>query len=645
MKKTIIFALAALLMTASCAKLSKTELYSPDESLKTTGEVTLCLSVEDLSTKLAVDKNGHFLFEANDTIMVLLSDNSYVKFYLDGTGDTKRAFFKGTVPAGKTIGKYVVYPCSVAGTCDGSKLKVVLPDVVKYGEGFSSPMVGAIGNDYYVKMHQLCSYTKITVNSFPGGVSEVEFKDSVKTLAGEYDYDLAKLGTEGISAKDGGKGVRFVMTAAPSAPVFEIPCAIGDYNNIRLSLYDEKSALIGTQAVSDFPLSFARGAVNDLEMTSEIKIKVKQVVVDGENAFKLNEISTNVYEAVVDVNVNSTIALNLDSKMYGFASYSGAGGIGDCKSEFAALPYYNFTANHTQLYHVERAIGEVSAIDNGGNNFWVNLTAPGKVRVVYDANYGVSGSYYLELVKDDDPKVVLDESFDLFTCGGDIVWVLQGSQYGSDPASYDGISAATPKKANWNASGSKNVMWDYPTKVASDVVSKTYMTNRGVADWEFARVDERPGALQLNNGNDCDSYMITPKLSKLEGTTDINLTVEIARYSSTSHSELYVEVLGGGEFISGHVEQPIGTAFQSMFTDYKTRTSHDFTSLSGTKFTIDETYCVCVPTAGNTVIYKPVSTFDLKVKGATPSTRIKVSAPFVSNNPPRCAVYGIKITK
>lgn len=629
-------AFAAALLLQGCAKMSSTELYSADETLNKTGEVTLCVSIEDLNTKATVDDNGHFLFKEGDQVAVALSDGSFIRFDLQGTGDTKRAFFKGSIPSGKTIGDCIVYPAEIASSCVDGRLRVDMPVTLKYGKRFQCPAVGKIGEDYNVKLCQLVSLLQVTVNKFPASITRVEFSDAGgKALSGMFECNINDA-VPALAAQTGTGAVGFDLTTTVAKPDFFVPVPAGDYNNLQMTFYDENGVAAGSMPISDFVMSFARASFVKTDVTSSIAVQVKQVIV-GDEAFTMKETSKGIWEADVNLPASGTMQFNIDSKLLGFVSYSGAGGLGWCKNQNSALPYYNYTPDHTNFYFVGKAIGETMAIADGGNDFWISLDIPQKGHVVYDSTYGAGGSYYIELVSEANPNVVLDEQFDLFTCGGDVLWCLQGSQYGEDPSTYDGIAAATPKKANWNASGSKNVMFDYPAKVASNVASSDYMKNRGTSDWTFCRCDERPSAIQLSQGS-YDAYLVTPKLSKMSGSQDVKITLEISRYSSTSHGNISVMLLGAGSFKSAHASQTAGKDTKGVEV---AAVSGDLPA-SGDTFTISESeYCICAYTDFNTSIYKPRSTFEFVASGVTSDTQIKIFCPSAT----RCLVFGIKVEK
>ena len=639
-----IIAAAAIVFAAGCNKLSTTEVYAPDETLKTTGEVTLCVGVEDLTTKITADDNGHFLFKKGDSIAVALSDGSFAAFRLDGTGDSKRAFFTGSVPEGKTLGGCIVYPFQSAVSVCGDSIRVSMPASVDYRGSYMSPMAGAInGKDYNVKLCQLASNLNISIEKFPAGVSAAVFGDAAgKSLSGEFDFNLSALGEEGIKVSSGDGTIRVNITGAFSAeePIC-LPVPVGDYGQLQMTLLDEDGKTLGTQDISSVMVSASRGALARLStVVTDIVVKSKTVIV-GADSYKLKETSTEgVYETdVFPVPVTGTIKLNIDSKEIGWTSFSGAGGLGYCKNVNSALPFYNYTDLHTRYYFVRKSLSECKAIEDGGNEFWLNLDEATHARVVYDSSYGTLGSAYLEIVDDDSQGVILDEQFDLFTCGGDVLMYLKGSQYGNDPAAYDGISPATKGGSAWNATGSKNVMFDYPVAVESTVASSVYMKNRGTSDWTFVRADERPGGVQLGQGSYVAS-LTTPKLSAISGSKDIIVTIDISRYSSTASKDIFVDILGAGSLTGGHAYQTSGKDTGSITLE---ELDADLGTLSGTRYTIGTDYCICAGSTWNTSIYKPYSTFVLNVAGATADTQIKITVDPDGGNPPRCIVYAITV--
>lgn len=354
------------------------------------------------------------------------------------------------------------------------------------------------------------------------------------------------------------------------------------------------------------------------------------------------ESQPGVWELIIDAPAMGEITIKNEDVELGFTSYSGAGGLGTCKHMKSALPFYNFTPEHTRFYKVEKAIGALQPISDGGNKLWLNMDAPGKVKVAYDETYKEHGSYYLELVKDDDPTLIFDEQFDLFTYGGDAINYLVGTIYNGTAESFDGLEPGTNNSGKWSSSGSIGQMWDYPTVKVNIRACDDYIKNRGVQDWVFVYVDERPGALQMNNTGQQDNYLITPKFSKISGTQNIVLTLDLARYSSTSKADIPVTILGAGSFTGGKASQTEGQDTNGVKVEAK---SGDLGSLSGSKYSIGTEYLMTAGSSYNASIYKPTSRFEFYISGATAETQIKIAASSASGgNAPRFFIYGIKAT-
>ncbi len=372
----------------------------------------------------------------------------------------------------------------------------------------------------------------------------------------------------------------------------------------------------------------------------EFTTKRINVILDGVECGSCMESQPGVWELVIDAPATGEITIKNEDQELGFASYSGAGGLGTCKHMKSALPYYNFTPDHTRFYYVEKAIGALLPISDGGNKIWLNMDAPGKVKVAYDETYKQYGSYYIELVKEEDPALIFDEQFDLFTYGGDAINYLIGTIYNGTAETFDGLEPGSPNSGKWSSTGSMSQMWDYPEVKVNFRACDEYIKNRGVQDWEFVYVDERPGAIQMNNTGQQDNYLVTPRFSKISGTQNIVLTLDIARYSSTSKAEIPITILGAGNFTGGKASQTAGQDANGEKVEAK---SGDLGSLSGNKYNIGTEYLMTAGSSYNKSIYKPTSRFEFYISGATSETQIKIAAPSPSGNAPRCFIYGIKV--
>lgn len=343
---------------------------------------------------------------------------------------------------------------------------------------------------------------------------------------------------------------------------------------------------------------------------------------------------SKVFEGTVDVAATSEFTISISGEEYGFASHSGAGGLGKITSANTSLPCYNFataaTAKSNLFYEVSRAIGVMAKISGGGNKFTTSLAAAGKALVRVDLN-GATPKYYMELVKNADPSVVFHENFDLCTYGGDYMVAIAGTKDsamdGVTPGSKGGVTANNP-----------SFVFDYPIAgtASGGVASNTYLENRGFQGWVFEYAGERPGCLQLCSGS-APGNITTPKMSKLSAATDVTLRLDIARFSTTSVDPIKVVIVGGGEIVSGHVDieayKAAGTAAASK----------DYTIGAASFDIVDDQYCP--HTLANGDADKPHSVFTFQVKGMTPDSKVLIDCPKGAKNAPRCFIFDIKVTK
>ena len=629
------FALAVI--ANACMKIGDDTRYEPDETLYRTGDISLHLSVENMATRVSMDDLGHFLFEEGDSVAAVCTDGTIFKMFLDGTGGTKRATFNGSVPAGKTLGDIVVYPYSSIKSYSHGVAIFDLPSVQEYDADYNCPMVGRIaGEDYNVQMNQSAACLRLSVKDFPEDAKKVVFKDAGgNALSGLFECDL----TSGITAKKAEGDLTMTLAGSYSKPQFSICIPPGDYSALTVTFFDKEGKEMSSQRISDGQLTFEKATLTRLEIQSAIVVKSYKVIINDTQSEKFEEISPDHYEVIFNAPATGEMVLLADGQEYGFTPYSGAGGLGQCKNLFSALPYYNYTDNHTNLYEVGKAIGAMYPLLDGGAKFWLNMPEPATVKAVMDLSYGSYGSYYFEVVKEDSDDVILDEDFDLFTCGGDQTWFLKGTLYGPSADEYDGLMAGTKGKAAWTATGSKNVMWDYPDQVANIVANETYIKNRGVDNgWIFQSVDERPGGIQVGQATSLPK-LTTPPFEKLSGPSNVHLTIELNRYGSGSSHDINIVLKNGGKFKSGHVHQ---TEAKDIDGVHFNAIDADITGLDSDTYVITQDYCMLHYSAFNTSPFKAVSVFDLNIEGATPDTRIEI---YPSDEKSRFIVYSIKVER
>ena len=337
-----------------------------------------------------------------------------------------------------------------------------------------------------------------------------------------------------------------------------------------------------------------------------------------------------------ELKAKSSFDVTVDDVVYGFVSYSGAGGLGTCNNVYSALPWYNQSGAKTKKSSVDYFVGRSagSMTSEGGMKFWTNLSSAATAHFRIDLS-GTVPVYYMELVRQADPSVVFHEDFDLCVCGGDYMVAIAGTQNDATKTGYEA------GKKNGTTANQPGCVFDYPLTVepsdATPVASAGYIASRGLSGWEFKYAGERPGALQLCSGG-ISGYMITPGFSSLTASTDVTITIDIARFSSTSKDPIKLILLGDGTFTDGSV------SVEAYEAAGKGAASKSYPSIGSDTFSIaDDDFCP--HSLANDNADKPHSFFTLHATGVTSGTRLKIDAKKAGSNAPRCFVYDIKVTK
>lgn len=377
------------------------------------------------------------------------------------------------------------------------------------------------------------------------------------------------------------------------------------------------------------------------------------VTVDFGASVRLSQpdLNKDIFEGIVDIPAKAEMVLNMDGVQWGFMPYSGNGGIGSVQNMYATVPYYYISqlSGVNVQYSVAKSIGRMQLVEEGGKSFWFNMGAAAKVYLRFDFTSGDGiPRYYMETVTDD-PSIVLDEQFDLFSYSGDYMAPSNGAYVAKDPTVIDGTeqgtlpginaaqSGTTGGNKNITAFNSKVFCWPSVSGLgaSNSDVSEAYIRNRGMQDWTLRCVGEKPGAVQLCVSNGYLGTITTPALTALDGATDITVTLDMARFSAASKLPITFKVLGAGTLTSGTV----------LVDGNSTKTL----DVSGSSFAIGYEADVCPPSTNNDMKNKPVSHFVFKVSGATADTRISIDTTegnaASASSQARCFIFGIKITK
>ena len=644
MKKYIALFAAAVALLAGCKDYSY-ETWIPDETFSRTGEVSFLATFENLETKAFMDEKGHGTWDGGDQIAVACTDGTLVTFSLDGTGDTKRAIFKGTIPSGKELGSLAVYPASAAVSCDGSAISIKVPGSYKASVSSTYPgvMVAAIGNDWNLPFKQALGFLKLTINNYPADASRILLSSPDGALSGTFKCAVSDILERGLRPADVvEKGDAELLVSASGKSVYAfLPVPVGEYSVINASFRDAKGREVIGQPLSDYTTDVSRAELHDIIMVcGDISAPPCRINIGGERTV-LEEVSSGVFEGEVEVPASTSFTVEIDGEPFGFATVSGAGGLGTITSDASALPVAKIKAagKSKRSYYVKRAIGTMASTAVANNPFTINLKSSGKMHVRIDNSDPAAPRYRLSLVEQPDASVIFHEDFDLCTLGGDYIAPAEGN--GQKVDTYDGYLPSSNTVTQNNGA----FTFDYPEDASTAAEAKPeYLQAYGLQDWVFAYATERPGGYQLCAGA-IAGYMITPAFSAAGSSTDAIIEIEIARFSTSSTDPVYLILENGGTFTSGTITRDAYTAASqsgASFPEASTGLS-SFKDGNTTVELVDDDY---FPHSWNNAdIDKPISHVRLEASGITSATKLKIDCPKGAKNAPRIFVFDVKVTK
>ena len=644
MKKYIAIFAAAAALLAGCKDYSY-ETWTPDETFSRTGEVSFLATFENLETKAFMDEKGHGTWDREDQIAVACTDGTLVTFTLDGTGDTKRAIFKGTIPSGKELGGVAVYPASAAVSCDGSAVSLKVPGsyTASVSSTYPGVMVAAIGNDWNLAFKQALGFLKLTISNYPADATRILLSSPDGALSGTFKCAVADILERGIRPSDAiekGDAELLVKAAGKSVYAF-LPVPAADYSVINASFRDSKDAEVINQTLSDYSTGVSRAELHDMIVVcGEIQAPPCRINIGGDRSV-MQEVATNVFEGEFEVPASTSFTIELDGTPYGFATGSGAGGLGTITSDNSALPVAKIKAagKSKRTYYVKRAIGTMASTDVANNPFTINLESPGKMHVRIDLSDPGAPKYSINMVETPDAAVIFHEDFDLCTMGGDYIAPAEG--IGSKVDVYDGYLPASATVTQ----NVGNFPFDYPVDASSAAEAlPEYMQAYGLQDWIFAYAAERPGAMQLCAGAIAGA-MTTPAFYAVQGSADAVIEIEIARFSTSSTDPVFLILENGGKFTTGTITRDAYTADSQAGANFPEATT-TFSSFQAGDTTLELEDNDYFPHSWNNAdIDKPISHIRLEASGLTSATKLKIDCPKGAKNAPRIFVFDIKVTK
>ena len=255
MKK--IFPVLLLALSAACTQEEKP--FDPGIAFSRTGEVTLVASIENAATRAGLTGRGEARWLAGDRIAVVCTDGSVAELPLDGTGGTRKAVFKGTLPEGKTLGDFAVYPADCVQNLSGTTLTFALPETRKASAGECSVMVAPIGDTYEIQFGQIFSYGLFDLSNINAATRRIDVVAD-RNLSGTFTVDLAKALTEGVKAEEGTAPVSFAFDDTPEQSMsLVVPMPSGSYGKVSVTAYDVNGKKLSGLDVVGSLSTFGRG--------------------------------------------------------------------------------------------------------------------------------------------------------------------------------------------------------------------------------------------------------------------------------------------------------------------------------------------------------------------------------------------------
>lgn len=274
----LLWCLAAAAMFAGGCDDSDAE-YDPGIRFSRTGDVALIASMENCATRASLVNTGEARWLGGDAIGAVCTDDSVVELALDGTGDTRRAIFSGTLPDGKELGAYALHPASAS--IAENTLSVELPQqITPATAGSCSVMVAEIGNNYHIVFRQLMSYVTLRIDNVSTDATTIRLTAD-KNLSGLHTAALPEALETGLAASDGSETLTIVLPEKRESTVtatFAVP--VGEYTSLVAATCDAEGKQLAETECLTTPFKAARGAMRTLTATLP-KVVTKKPPIEG----------------------------------------------------------------------------------------------------------------------------------------------------------------------------------------------------------------------------------------------------------------------------------------------------------------------------------------------------------------------------
>ena len=267
--KYISYCLPVLALAVGCTKADGISEFQP--ATNKSGNVTLLASIENADSRAQVVATGEARWLRNDAIAVLCDDGSIEKFNLDGTGETRRALFTGTVE-GKNVGEYALYPAE-ATYSNGTLTATLSATTPISATGSCSIMAGVINEKNEVEFKQLTAYVSLQLSKVSDKAKSIVISAD-KSLSGEFSVALPEAFETGIVAVAGENTITIDLSGNTSATVNALfPIPVGDYSYLKATALSEAGVSLGEVSLASGLMSATRGLLlsYNLEMPQASK--------------------------------------------------------------------------------------------------------------------------------------------------------------------------------------------------------------------------------------------------------------------------------------------------------------------------------------------------------------------------------------
>lgn len=259
--KNILYMVLAVFVAVACT--TEEPGYQPDTTLYTKGTVNLCASIEEIMTKMTMDPTGRGMWIEGDKIAVACSDGTFVDFELNGTGETKRAIFTGTLPEGKTLGKVAVWPATAVLGIDGDNLTLKTPtEYYSDNIAFDGVMVANITDSWEITFRHVMSRPTFKIASVPSYTSYIVLEADGYSLGGRLAMDIND--EDGLTGVKGSQSLKISLVEAGSTPTFTVNVPVAEYPKLTAYLYDDNDELIHQQQINEISLLMSRATTTTI---------------------------------------------------------------------------------------------------------------------------------------------------------------------------------------------------------------------------------------------------------------------------------------------------------------------------------------------------------------------------------------------